>query len=335
MGPRTLYSDLPDNLKRYRDDIFDDKYKRLDPDEPSRSITAHIARDGYWYIHPSQSRTITVREAARLQTFPDRVRFAGPPSSAFRQIGNAVPPRLGEVVGRRLLQLTDEPQTRSHPLSVETGRALVDWIDGIDGLTVPWALPSTSWTAILGSTLLTRRPADEAREQWQVLVKLEDPQSTEDNRDRLVEVGANVGRINKARRLLDTARSLVDAGWSPDDDDEIGLARAHGVSRDLAALAVGLGPGDGPGPVPVTAPLLRLVSRFTGRPVAEERPRSDGRLEVARLIGGTILRPTDDVHDSRRALGAAVELANRLCTAADPDCGSCPLATRCHRTTRP
>ena len=94
--PATRYSDLAPELKRYRDDIFDDKYKRLDANDVSRTITAHIAKDGYWYIHPWQDRTLTVREAARLQTFPDHVRFAGPPSAAFRQIGNAVPPLLAE-----------------------------------------------------------------------------------------------------------------------------------------------------------------------------------------------------------------------------------------------
>ena len=92
MDAKTRYSDLPEDMRRYRDDIFDDKYKRLDENELSRTITAHIAKDGYWYIHPRQNRTLTVREAARLQTFPDRFRFAGPPSAAFRQIGNAVPP---------------------------------------------------------------------------------------------------------------------------------------------------------------------------------------------------------------------------------------------------
>ena len=87
MDSKMKYSEIPDELKRYRDDIFDDKYKRLDLNAPSRSITAHIAKDGYWYIHPTQDRTITIREAARLQTFPDRARFAGPATAAFRQIG--------------------------------------------------------------------------------------------------------------------------------------------------------------------------------------------------------------------------------------------------------
>src|SRR4051794_38501316 len=69
LDTKTRYSELPDHLKRYRDDIFDDKYKRLDANSLSRTITAHIAKDGYWYIHPEQNRTLTIREAARIQTF--------------------------------------------------------------------------------------------------------------------------------------------------------------------------------------------------------------------------------------------------------------------------
>ena len=81
------YTDLPMHLRRYRSDIFTDKYKRLSWDQVSRSITAHIAKDGYWYIHPQQNRTLSVREAARVQTFPDWFRFAGHPTQRFHQIG--------------------------------------------------------------------------------------------------------------------------------------------------------------------------------------------------------------------------------------------------------
>ena len=117
MDASTKYTDSPEELRRYRDDIFTDKYKRLNWSQPSRSITAHIAKDGYWYIHPSQHRTLTIREAARIQTFPDRVRFAGPPSAAFRQIGNAVPPRLAQHVAQSavdalLRQPSGLPSTR-------------------------------------------------------------------------------------------------------------------------------------------------------------------------------------------------------------------------------
>ena len=87
-----LYTDLAPQFKRYRDDIFKDKYRRLYWDRPSWTITAHLAKDGYSHIHPGQHRTLSIREAARLQSFPDHFRFFGNVGDRFRQIGNAVPP---------------------------------------------------------------------------------------------------------------------------------------------------------------------------------------------------------------------------------------------------
>ena len=129
MGAKTRYSDLPPELRRYRADIFDDKYKRLDENDLSRTITAHIAKDGYWYIHPKDNRTLTIREAARLQTFPDRYRFAGPPSAAFRQIGNAVPPFLGEQLGIAVRASLDEPRLGSQikPRDRQRSRTMVPY----------------------------------------------------------------------------------------------------------------------------------------------------------------------------------------------------------------
>ncbi|MET4098997.1 DNA (cytosine-5)-methyltransferase 1 [Agrococcus sp. UYP10] len=125
MTSTTLYSDLPERLKRYRSDTFNDKYKRLDWDQLSRTITAHIAKDGYWYIHPAEHRTLTVREAARIQTFPDGFRFSGTRSDAFRQIGNAVPPILGRAVAQSLA-CSAAPKIETARLPLMRSR-LADW----------------------------------------------------------------------------------------------------------------------------------------------------------------------------------------------------------------
>jgi DNA (cytosine-5)-methyltransferase 1 len=91
------------DLMRYRRDVFDDKYARLRADRPSKTIVSHLARDGNGYIHPSQVRSITVREAARLQSFDDDYIFCGSPSDQWIQVGNAVPPLVGETIGRSIL----------------------------------------------------------------------------------------------------------------------------------------------------------------------------------------------------------------------------------------
>jgi DNA (cytosine-5)-methyltransferase 1 len=99
------YTMVPPRLRRYRSDIFADKYHRMVFDESAWTVTAHLAKDGYKYIHPSQHRTLSVREAARIQSFPDRFRFAGSRTDRYRQIGNAVPPLLAEAVARTVLPL--------------------------------------------------------------------------------------------------------------------------------------------------------------------------------------------------------------------------------------
>lgn len=89
-----LYHQLDAHLKRYRDDIFKDKYRKLRWDAPAGTVTAHLAKDCYTHIHPEQPRTVSIREAARLQSFPDDFRFFGNVGDRFRQIGNAVPPLM-------------------------------------------------------------------------------------------------------------------------------------------------------------------------------------------------------------------------------------------------
>lgn len=88
----------------YDPNKFPNKWWKLEPERPSRTLTAHIGKDTYSHIHydGDQSRTISVREAARLQSFPDGFRFSGAMNAAFRQIGNAVPPLLGAAVANAL-----------------------------------------------------------------------------------------------------------------------------------------------------------------------------------------------------------------------------------------
>jgi DNA (cytosine-5)-methyltransferase 1 len=85
---------------RYRTDAFDDKYMRLDENSPCRTIVAHLAKDGNGYVHPRQTRSLSFREAARVQSFSDSFVFCGSPSDQWIQLGNAVPPVLGEAIAR-------------------------------------------------------------------------------------------------------------------------------------------------------------------------------------------------------------------------------------------
>lgn len=110
------YRDLPKSLKRYREDIFQDKYKKLFWDKPSWCVTAHLSKDCYTHIHPSQTRTISVREAARLQSFPDSFYFAGAMGPKFQLIGNAVPPVLAEFIATAIrAQVFDAPAAAPRP----------------------------------------------------------------------------------------------------------------------------------------------------------------------------------------------------------------------------
>jgi DNA (cytosine-5)-methyltransferase 1 len=89
---------------KLREHIFVDKYFKLVYDRPSRTITAHMRYDCNTYIHPTQARGLTAREAARIQGFPDDYVFTGNFQRVYQQIGNAVPPPLAKIFASSILE---------------------------------------------------------------------------------------------------------------------------------------------------------------------------------------------------------------------------------------
>lgn len=87
---------LRETVPPYDENKFPNKWRKMEADKPARTLMAHLGKDSYSHIHydSQQARTISVREAARLQTFPDGFKLSGSMNSAFRQIGNAVPPLM-------------------------------------------------------------------------------------------------------------------------------------------------------------------------------------------------------------------------------------------------
>ncbi len=98
---------LPAGMKKAKRSDHTKRYGRLDPNGLASTILTKC--DPHWgaFIHPTQDRTLTVREAARLQSFPDRVQFTGSRSEQFRQVGNAVPPLLARAVAQSVLEMLE------------------------------------------------------------------------------------------------------------------------------------------------------------------------------------------------------------------------------------
>lgn len=315
LGEGQTYVDLPQRLRRYRSDVFTDKYKRLVGTQLCRSITAHIAKDGYWYIHPEQHRTLSIREAARVQTFPDDFRFAGTQTHRYQQIGNAVPVRLGRAVGEAVLNaLATEggPELERDPFR----RRLLAW-HGERPVRRPWRTAGDPWRVLVGELALRRAPDDVVAAMYRRLlgsaksprVVARDPVAVEED---LREMGLKTA----AKAIVEIAVAIVEDFDGRVPDESLSLRSLPGVGDYLAEAVLCF--GFGRRAVLVDATTTRICTRVRGR---DDDRRFQLRLDLYDLAG-----PAGPDAAFNRAL---LDLGEEICRPSSKLCGSCPVAKLC------
>jgi DNA (cytosine-5)-methyltransferase 1 len=311
------YADVPQHLRRYRSDIFTDKYKRLAWHELSRTITAHLAKDGYWYIHPEQHRTLSIREAARIQTFPDEFRFAGQATHRYRQIGNAVPPIVGEALGGELVRCLRRRRRKAAASSGGPRELLTVWhVRNVRSF--PWRLSSLSpWHVLMAEMCLHRTRADQVAPVFERLLEIAPtPQAMVDHAHDALDAMQSLGLRWRAENLVQVAEVLIELfdGEVPNTDFELRMLPGVGDYVSQAVLCFGFGRRA----VLIDTNTVRIISRLHGRDATR---RWQLRLDMHRLAGA---EGADAAFNY-----ALLDLGALVCRAGIPRCGECPLKSRC------
>jgi len=323
LGEKTKYYELPEELRRYGADSFVDKYNRLSWDMPCRSITAHIGKDGYWYIHPDQHRSLSIREAARVQSFPDWFRFAGFQTSALRQIGEAVAPLVAQALGKSILEHLEQSDARSRPSPRMGGfdkhlrvrRSLKRWYEkeARKNTLYPWRLEVGLWTNLMGETLFAERgQRAKAVLFWgNYLRDWPDPKSF--LRDKHREVHLRTIGLSARLPILEALARYLRSRKHPTLEGLVAAGANERLSRRAMAVS-GCSlerPND-------TA-LVRVANRVFERR-ASRGNGVDSQISTAILVGQD---------EGGKVYTAAIELGEMICTASDPACLLCPIAPLC------
>jgi DNA (cytosine-5)-methyltransferase 1 len=318
LKPGGTYADLPDHLRRYRSDIFADKYKRLEWESLSRSITAHIAKDGYWYIHPNQDRTLSIREAARIQTFPDWYRFAGRPSVRYKQIGNAVPPLLARAIGGAIAAALRQPARRGRPRG--SGRRfreqLLGWYES-EGRKFPWRSGVDPWRVLMAEVCLRRTRADQVVPVFEALSQIAPtPEAMIQRETEVFEAMRSLGLRWRADNMLAIARALVHHhdGRVPDSFETLLALPGVGDYVAQAVLIFGFGKRG----VVIDTNTQRIAARLFRR---QRMKRWQVRLDLQRQAG---------LDGSDASLNyALLDLGALVCQPGQPRCDACPVRRHC------
>jgi DNA (cytosine-5)-methyltransferase 1 len=328
MNDKTTYDQLPEELRRYDATSFLDKYNRLAWDEPSRTIAAHIAKDGYWYIHPDQHRTLSIREAARVQSFPDWFRFAGHKSNALNQIGEAVPPLVAEAIGKKMLEFIGpaknrrgRPSSRLVDKHLKVRGALESWYkrETKKNSLHPWRLETSLWLNLLGEVLFSDKSQGAKaplfwmnfRNDWP------DPKAYLKDKHKLRHL-KTLGLEKYALVLDGLARHLIaKRSIAVRDLTPIGLGEKL-VRRALAVSGISHERPD-------DTNLIRVANRIFERGNARQKSRVESQITTAMLVG-------ED--EGARLYAAAIELGKTICSHSEPACMLCPVGPHCSHLNR-
>ena len=323
LEPGDTYMDVPQHLRRYRSDIFSDKYLRLSFEDLSRTITAHIAKDGYWYIHPREDRTLSIREAARIQTFPDRFRFAGPPSIRYQQIGNAVPPLLASAIASSVKSALEDRDADAgandgHLTNVASFRDdLIRWFRH-NKRDFRWRRSTLNpWQILLLEMCLHRTKAEQVARVADELLNLGDtPDSFLGNSKKLAPVLASLGLHWRAANLISAAEFVRDrlAGEVPDNWQELTAIPGVGDYIASAVLCFAFGRSS----VLMDTNTVRIARRLLG---GSDQKNWRLRLALHELAG----HRGADVQWNQ----ALLDLGALVCTARAPKCEVCPVHASC------
>ncbi|MYW33176.1 DNA (cytosine-5-)-methyltransferase [Streptomyces sp. SID2119] len=316
MTSKSLYSDVAPERRRYDAEQFTDKYKKLGWGDLSRSITAHIAKDGYWYIHPEQNRTLTVREAARIQTFPDRFRFAGTRSDAFRQIGNAVPPLLGQAAAEALLPVDGDESAEGglQPYWRTVREDLTKWAaerrGGADWFQLPGERMSPLQAAVVA--LLSGTRLQSAQLAKMVAAVKGQKTLTQTAYRALLDAAPTESarsRVDRLAVVLGKPELWNDADAVP---EQLKMKPAEATLYQLLT---------GKDLLWIGQAALRVAARLNGSDSDRTNRLSDGRVNLVKLVGAGEEAPL--------RMAALRLIGNTVCRSREPLCVECPLARYC------
>ena len=199
---------------------------------------------------------------------------------------------------------------------------LADWFRTNSPVHLPWLASRSRWTVIQAELLWSRIACDNVSRAWAAIRTLETPEATLAAIPLLRRLAAQWQREARCEQLAECAEWFI---AHPDAlsaaATAVDLIAAPHVTSAMADLACRVVPGDAEDPVLAGFGVLRVAARFQGGTVDRRNRLSDGRLALARMVGGD--------ESSHAAQLALIELANGICSPVMPACGRCPLEPWC------